>query len=332
VPLRVGEDGVGQLYVDGTAMALEVPVDIAAADYAAGFKAAPLGDKFHTHMFPSFCLQGPAKHLAQFPLPSGKKRKRRQLLGDVAGEGGGGVEGEAFGLGGVDEDFGGSHVNAWGEGPAAGSVRRKLLTVPADTDVSLTTGFYNATNYTSDFTAISFTGSVPWQQTNVAACCDFRIGNGCDGADAAWAGPIVSANFVGLVDETAVWNRDLSAAEVEYTLFKMPQGVASREIRANSGVQLDITQGHVHYGRFNNPCTEGPASIVSGSPAHDSTIRDYAAFTAGRIDPATGLPKLTDDSNDGGEVRINRSTYQVKPFYCQVKPFYLSSETVLPFK
>jgi hypothetical protein len=52
-------------------------------------------------------------------------------------------------------------------------------------------------------------------------------------------------------------------------------------------------------------------------------------------------------SRAGREVRINRSTYQVKPFYLssetvlpinrnrsiyQVKPFYLSSETVLPFK
>jgi hypothetical protein len=46
-------------------------------------------------------------------------------------------------------------------------------------------------------------------------------------------------------------------------------------------------------------------------------------------------------SDDGGEVRINRSTYQVKPFYLssetvlptyQVKPFYLSNQTVPPFK
>jgi hypothetical protein len=34
----------------------------------------------------------------------------------------------------------------------------------------------------------------------------------------------------------------------------------------------------------------------------------------------------------GGEVLINRSTYEVKPFYLSMKPFYLSSEIVLPIK
>ena len=100
--------------------------------------------------------------------------------------------------------------------------------------------------------------------TNVAFKFNLRPNN---------EGSIVSASFVGLLDETAVWNRALSATEVDHSLFKMPQGIAAREMRADHGVQLDVTLGQVHYGRFNNPCKEGPVHDVSGSPAHDAEVR-----------------------------------------------------------
>ena len=42
---------------------------------------------------------------------------------------------------------------------------------------------------------------------------------------------------------------------------------------------------------------------MDGSPAHVSAVKDYAAFTAGKINPNTGRPQLVDDSND--EVLLN---------------------------
>ena len=163
--------------------------------------------------------------------------------------------------------------------------------MPTDSDVSLTTGFKYEYNFTADYNS---TAGV----AQYTACCRFHIGFKCSGDAADYEGPIVSASFVGLLDETAVWNRALSAIEVDYSLFKMPQGIAAREMRADHGVQLDVTLGQVHYGRFNNPCKEGPVHDVSGSPAHDAQVKDFSAFTAGTIDPLSGIPRIVDAGND----------------------------------
>ena len=143
--VAIGEDGRGQLFVDGAAMQLQVPADINAADYAAGFVDAPLGDAFLTHMFPSFCPQGSAAHIAQFATGKRRSARRRQLLSLASSseEGSGGEDAEA------EEEFESADAtSSWGAGPDAGSVerRRKLLTVPEDSDVSLFTGFNRATN------------------------------------------------------------------------------------------------------------------------------------------------------------------------------------------
>ena len=258
----------GQLYVDGTAMALETPTD--PDNYAAGFDAAPLGDRFHTDMFPTFCPLGVTAHVAK---ATGKRRRSRSLL-EAAGGGAAGVDGgddagvvdigdggDVGGSGGG----GGNHLttDTWGVGPAATispgrQTRggRNLLTLPEDSDVPLTTGYKYQANYTAEFQGTAMVYGDP--RVNFA-CCKFAIGYQCDGGtDAAYEGPILSANFVGLIDETAVWNRPLKATEVEYALFKMPQGIAAREMRADHGIQLDITMGQIHYGRFNNPCKAGP--------------------------------------------------------------------------
>ena len=346
----------------------QVPIDPAAADYTAGFQPAPLGNTFHTLMFPTFCPSGSADHIARL---AGKRRRRtaRRLLSNAGvdtetetgavgaesitpshrsagdssarlGQSEEGWAGASVGLEGDGEDTGsnddfgpggdiGSHQHRWGAGLAAGSHRRllesdrpltiqhggsfdgdgpitgplhylsanhsgrtrrrDLRTLPPDSDVSLFTGFHRPVDFTSDHIATT---------ASYTACCRFHIGYRCDGSDVAFEGPIVSANFVGLVDETSVWNRGLPAKEVEYALFKMPQGVAARALRANHGVQLDISQGQVHYGRFNNPCTEGPTAAVSGSPGHVANIADHAAGTSGVVDSVTGRPHPTDGADD----------------------------------
>lgn len=321
--VSIDDQGFGQLYVDGTAMSLEVPVNASASNYSAGFQPAPLGNKFHTHMFPAHCPMGPDAHRARLEATgwgaTGRKRSRALLGEDTTDDesitGGdvrvGGVmggtsaaassmsrRGGGFEL--VRDEIRRRRLTAWGEGPGAGTHGRKLQTLPSDADVSLFTGFDDRANFTSDYNNRgTINGIVAY-----VACCRFHIGYKCDGTEPEFEGPIVSANFVGLVDETAVWNRPLTDDEVEFALFKMPRGMPAREMRANHGVQLDITLGQVHYGKFNNPCKEGPTTTVSGSPAHDTDVADFAAFTAGFINDL-GRPRLVDDSNDRIQFNIH---------------------------
>jgi len=349
--VAIDDAGVGQLYVDGTAMSLEVPKD--PDNYAAGFEPAPLGDRFRTDMFPTFCPLGIAAHVAKATAaPAGK---RRSLLEGAAAAGGGGAAGVADGDAGLvrgeggggddggggrgrglldvgDDAFsgGGNHLttDTWGVGPAATILprhhqqrgrgrRRGLLTLPDDSDVPLTTGYKYEANYTADFKGTAMVYSDPRLSF---ACCKFSIGYQCAGGTGAeYEGPIRSANFVGLIDETTVWNRPLKSSEVEYALFKMPQGIAAREMRADHGIQLDITMGQIHYGRFNNPCKEGPKYNVSGSPEHASDVRDYSAFTAGFVDAATGRPAATDDTND---VVLLNSNYYTDAYPWHVRYVY----------
>jgi hypothetical protein len=80
---------------------------------------------------------------------------------------------------------------------------------------------------------------------------------------------------------------------------------------------------------------------------------DTLAIIAADPEPKRNMKQIMLPALEVGEVRVNRSTYQVKPFYLsnrstyqvkplylssenrstyQVKPFYLSNQTVLPFK
>ena len=161
-------------------MSLEVPVD--ASDYAQGFSAAPLGDRFKTAMFPTFCPMGSTAHVA---LASGKRR----LLSDGDGGGGGDDGVTSSNEGGPESVSVGGHFNApWGAGAAsttasassAGwSTRRRVLTVPADSDVSLTSGFKYQSNFTADYNGTAGVGVAGVAQ--YTACCRFHIGFKCSG-------------------------------------------------------------------------------------------------------------------------------------------------------
>jgi serine/threonine protein kinase len=59
---------------------------------------------------------------------------------------------------------------------------------------------------------------------------------------------------------------------------------------------------------------------VLSNVAHPNIVAYYGSFVEDNI-----LNVVMEYADNGGEVRINRSTYQAKPFY-------LSSETVLPIK
>jgi hypothetical protein len=89
--------------------------------------------------------------------------------------------------------------------------------------------------------------------------------------------------------------------------------------------------------RVNDRVNRMLAGVKRDLDAADTAIGEKLRVLDTDNDGRISLSELT---SVGGEVRINRSTCQAKPFYpssgtlstCQVKPFYLSSETVLPIK
>ena len=130
-----------------------------------------------------------------------------------------------------------------------------------------------------------------------SGCCSFKMGEGCSDNSTLF--------FDGLIDEVAVWNRQLSAEEVASTLFHMPKHMLPKSLEAPRGNQVDFAAGRALYARFNNPCVErttpAPAPPPSPAPAASPAmggrklqqIADQAGYSA-YVDGT--LQDLDDDS------------------------------------
>ena len=93
-------------------------------------------------------------------------------------------------------------------------------------------------------------------------CCAFTMGK-------QQTGGILFDAYEGFIDEVAVWNRALDAAEIAAVPFDMPQARPPRAFHAPEGNQIDLSAGRVLWARFNHPYTD-----------HGS-VRDLAGFTSG---------------------------------------------------
>ena len=112
-------------------------------------------------------------------------------------------------------------------------------------------------------------------------CCTFKIAQKCSIDNS-------TRTFEGLVDEIAIWNRDLSGDEVQEAMFNMPSSRLNRKLIAPLGVQVDVTAGRTLWARFNNPCLE-----------RSSGINDLSGSTAGTIVSGTNANvDITFDSRD----------------------------------
>ena len=68
-------------------------------------------------------------------------------------------------------------------------------------------------------------------------CCAFTMGK-------QQTGGILFDAYEGFIDEVAVWNRALDAAEIAAVPFDMPQARPPRAFHAPEGNQIDLSAGH----------------------------------------------------------------------------------------
>ncbi|KAK3247765.1 hypothetical protein CYMTET_42744 [Cymbomonas tetramitiformis] len=86
------------------------------------------------------------------------------------------------------------------------------------------------------------------QSAKSGGTCSVRMGEACQGDSSEYYG------FEGLVDEVAIWDRELTEEEAAYTLFKMPQQLPGKELVAPRGDQMCPEKGRILYARYNSPC------------------------------------------------------------------------------